>query len=242
MNAIASSQIMQRIEQGKNTRILAFGSSNTERYMPGTHWFDALDLAIRETHCQNQRRMYHCINAGIGGHTTRDLLDRFDRDAAFYKPHLTIITIGGNDANPDKGISPQNYIDNLHKLYTQFTDLGSAVVFQTYYSVIPEMDTPDKIERFERFHDSMDVVRNVAKETGAELIDHLKRWEPLRLKHPNLHIGLMRDAYHVNDLGNKVMGLYVARSFGLRLGELVPEPWTNAKICDALMDELSPNG
>ena len=27
-------------------RIVAFGSSNTERFITGTHWFDCLDLAI----------------------------------------------------------------------------------------------------------------------------------------------------------------------------------------------------
>jgi len=239
MNTIEPSHIMQRIKQGETTRILAFGSSNTERFITGTHWFDGLDIAIRETYCQDQRRMYHCINAGIGGHTTRDLLNRFDRDAAFYKPHLTIITIGANDANPAKGVSAQEYLDNLRRLYTQFTDIGSAVVFQTYYSVIPEPNDPEKVKRFERFHNSMSVVRDIAKETGSGLIDHLRRWEPLRLKYPELHVGLMRDAYHVNDLGNKVMALYVARFFGLRLGELDPEPWTNAKMCDALMDELA---
>lgn len=230
---------LQALKNGENLRILAFGSSNTERYIAGTHWFDGLDIAIRETYCQDQRRFYHCVNAGIGGNTTRDLLERFDRDAAFYKPRLAIITIGANDANPAKGVSEREYVDNLRALKARFDALGTAVVFQTYYAIVPVLDNPADAERFERFQRGMNIVRDVARETGAGLIDHLSRWEPLREKYPVVHKDLMRDAYHVNETGNKVMALHVARCFNLRLGQLDPIPWAAARAYDALMDELT---
>ncbi len=241
MSDLGMLQALQRIRNGETTRILAFGSSNTERYLAGLHWFDGLDLAIRETWCQNQRRMHHCINAGIGGNTTRDLLERFDRDAAVYRPHLAIITIGGNDANPVKNVSAAEYRENLRRLAGRFADLACEVVFQTYYAVIPPAPGEDPVlaTRFERFHECMQMLREEAAATGSGLIDHLARWEPLRRKRPDLHAVLMRDAYHVNELGNKVLALHVARAFGLRLGLLNPEPWGSARICDALLDALA---
>lgn len=102
------------------TRILAFGSSNTERFLPGMHWFDVLDLAI----CRTYGRIHHCIDTGIGGHTSADLLARFDDDATFYRPHLVIITIGGNDCNPDKAISADAFRANLHELHRRFQLMG----------------------------------------------------------------------------------------------------------------------
>ena len=39
-----------RFKAGLKTRILAFGSSNTERLVPGMHWFDVFDLAVHNTY------------------------------------------------------------------------------------------------------------------------------------------------------------------------------------------------
>jgi len=38
-------------------RILAFGSSNTDRRIVGMHWLDCLDLALKEKH----GRIHHCV-------------------------------------------------------------------------------------------------------------------------------------------------------------------------------------
>jgi CheY-like chemotaxis protein len=122
-----------RFEARLKTRILAFGSSNTERFLPGMHWFDVFDLAL-----QNRiGRIHQCLNTGIGGHTTRDLLARFEEDTAFFKPHLVFITVGGNDSNPDRKITPDEFEANLVELHRRISSWGCAVVFQTYYAVNP---------------------------------------------------------------------------------------------------------
>ena len=94
-------------------RILAYGSSNTERFLPGMHWFDVLELALRDTY----GRFHQCVNAGLCGDTSRGLLARFEEEAARYGPHLAIITIGGNDSNPAQGISPEQFDANLSALH-----------------------------------------------------------------------------------------------------------------------------
>ena len=65
---------LERFATGKKSRILAFGSSNTEHYLPGLHWFVCFELAVKSKY----GRGHTCINTGIGGNITRDLLERFE--------------------------------------------------------------------------------------------------------------------------------------------------------------------
>jgi lysophospholipase L1-like esterase len=199
-----------RFKAGLKTRILAFGSSNTERIVPGMHWFDVFDLAVHNTYgC-----IHTCINSGIGGHSSGDLLNRFEDDAAFYRPHMVFITVGGNDSNPERQMKEEQFTANLQKLQSRFSLMGCAVVFQTYYSPIKEQHDPEYMLKFYRF---MDIIRQVAAETKSGLIDHLVRWEHIRKNHPEKHLPLMQDAMHVNRRGNMVMGLDIARYFDAKL-------------------------
>lgn len=216
---------------GKRTRVLAFGSSNTERCLPDSHWFDCFELAIR----QKYGRVITCINTGISGHTTRDLLRRFEDDAAFFQPQLVFITIGGNDCNPDKNLDIDQFRNNLKELHKRFTAMGCGVVFQTYYS-----PNPDDVEneRINNFYKYMDVVRETAAETGSALIDHLVRWERLRHNYPDIYSALMRDGFHVNPSGNKVLGVDIARHFNVIPSKETFPYWAEALDIQKLMDEL----
>jgi lysophospholipase L1-like esterase len=213
----------------ERTRILAFGSSNTERRLPGMHWFDCFELALRGQHGAKT----HCINTGIGGNTSGDLLGRFESDAAFYQPHAVFLTIGGNDSNPTTNLSAEQFEANLQELAQRFDALRTQVIWQTYYSPIS-----DGSFRYQNFYHYSDIVRKVAHETNALLIDHLAHWEPLRQQRPDLYLPLMQDDFHVNHRGNRVMGLDIIRWFGW------PSPpdnehWSEALRVQQAMDALS---
>ena len=217
--------------------MLAFGSSNTARRIEGMHWFDCLDLAIHGTY----GRLHTCINTGVGGDTTRDLLGRFDRDAAYYRPDLVIITIGGNDSKPAKDLSATEFENNLLEIEQRFDTLGTVVIFQTYYSAREDMIEAD---HFARFHEFMQIVRDTAKKTGSVVIDHLARWEPLRRSDPTLYHSLMADGMHVNRLGNLILGLDLARYLGVPLANTMAGTidsdgdgfWDEARRVQKLMD------
>ncbi|MBN8218011.1 MAG: SGNH/GDSL hydrolase family protein [Spirochaetes bacterium] len=217
-----------RFEARLKTRILAFGSSNTERFLPGMHWFDVFDLALQNCY----GRIHHCINTGIGGHTTRDLLGRFDEDAAFYKPHLVFITIGGNDSNPDRQMTPDEFEANLLELHRRFASWGCAVVFQTYYAPDPARVGAGHLATFRTM---MQRVRIAASKTGAGLVDHLARWEALQAKHPDRYLPLMQDGFHLNRRGNKVLGFDLASRFG-SAPTSEEAYWKEAKEGTLLMD------
>lgn len=209
-------QTLARFEQGKRTRILGFGSSNTDHFLTGMHWFECIDLAL----CQKYGRLHTSINSGIGGDTSNGLLERFVDDAEFYQPHLAFITIGGNDSNPDRNIPAEKFESNLRQLYEKFTKMGCKVIYQTYYA--PD---PDQLEDLKPFYQYSDIVRQVAEDTGAYLIDHLARWEPFRLKYNAEYKKLMQDGFHVNRFGNMVMGVDIARHFMLPLGTTGDPYW-----------------
>jgi len=198
--------ILKRLEQKKRTRILAFGASDTQRRSYGMHWLDCLELGLN----QKFGPYVTMINTGIGGDTAKMLLKRFDQDAAFYKPHLVIITIGGNDAVGGKNITPEQFAEDLKKLYRKFSKLGTLVVFQTYYAF---NNKKLKVKGCRRFNEFMQIVRKIAAKTGASLIDHHKRWMSLQEKEPDLYYSLMLDTWHLNDKGNLVMGSDIAHNF-----------------------------
>ncbi len=221
--------IRGRIAPGKSVRILAFGSSNTERFLPGTHWFDVLEIALLNKY----GRFHRCINSGWSGDTTRRLLARFDDQAALYQPHLTIVTAGGNDSNHERGIPAGEFKANLLELRRRFASLGSEVVFQTYYA-------PDPVREkyLGPFRAYMQIVRDVARETGSYLVDHLPRWEAFQNVHYERYLKLMLDSFHMNQSGNAVFGLDISRWFGAAPPVDQTGFWDEALDIQRCMDDL----
>ena len=205
--------VLARLLDLKRTRIVATGASNTAaRNACRFNWVDWLDVGLT----QHYGRLATVINTGISGDHTRGLLARFDDDVALYRPHLVILTIGGNDANPENHIGEIEYRANLRRLAERTDVLGACVLFQTYYACDLDAMVPEYDERFQR---CMDVIRGVALETGAELVDHHRRWERLRLADLDAYRALMHDPMHVNPIGNMLMGLDLLRRFKVRLGD-----------------------
>ena len=222
-------RLRAELAPGAKARILAFGSSNTERFLPGMHWFDVLEVALRDTY----GRFHQCLNAGICGDSSRDLLARFETEASHYRPHLTIITIGGNDSNPAQGISPAQFEDNLNELQRRFTEIGSQVLFQTYYA--PDPAREGDLTQFKRY---MEIVRGVAGKTGSHLVDHLPRWEALQRAHYDRYLQLMHDGFHLNHRGNAVLGLDIARALGAVPAADASGYWDEAMEIQRCMDAL----
>ncbi len=202
--------LIARLATEPMTRIVALGASATERgpHSEGCHnWVGWLDVGLRERF----GRVHHVINAGVSGDTTRGMLERFDRDVAHYRPHLVIITGGGNDCNPANGISVGQFAANLRELIGRTRALPECgALLQTYYAFDAEA-MPDEPERARQFPAYMEAVRRTGAAEGVEVVDHLPRWERLQREDPAAYRRLMRDAMHLNPLGNMVFGLDLLR-------------------------------
>ena len=231
-------KLVHILEKRHMTRVVAFGSSNTEL---GGHseghfnWFNWLEAAL----AAHVGRKHVCINSGVSGNICAQLLERFERDCALFKPNILIVTIGGNDSNPDRGITPEMFAEDIDELVSRIEHLENCVaVLQTYYSFDLEKFKAGEKGWGEKFPEYMQIVRDTAKEHGCLLIDHLKRWEALRKKEPKLYGTLMRDPKHLAPLGNMVMGLDVIRAFGAGLyGELKEQCREGVKV-QKIIDSL----
>ncbi len=226
------SAMQDRFKTQVRSRILAFGSSNTQRLVPGMHWFDVFELAISHSY----GKVHYCINTGIGGNTSSDLVRRFEDDASLYRPHMAFITIGGNDSF--RKMPGSEFEGNLRELQRRFSNQGCMVVFQTYYS--PD---PSRNDNLTYFYGLMDIVRAVATSTSSGLVDHLKRWELLRKAHPEIYLKMMHDGFHVNASGNRLMGLDISRCFGVMVNQDTGSVgyWEESLKNQKLMDNLEHN-
>lgn len=193
----------------KSIRIIAFGSSNTELswHSEGRHnWVDWLSIRIREQIGQH----IQVINQGIGGNNSEQLLNRVERDVLSFKPVIVIITIAGNDAQC--GFTNFQYENNLRKLCVLLMENEILPVLQTYYCPV-YIASPNGFE--EKFKQFMDINRSLAEELCLPLIDQYSFFEPLYRNAPDIYAELMLDWLHLSYYGNFIMGLNVARAFGM---------------------------
>ena len=199
-------KIIDRLEKQEFFRVVVFGASNTERYMPVVHWSDVLEVGLRSRF----GRKFQLINAGVSGNNTREALERMERDVLFYKPDLVIVTFAGNDCNviPSKFVTEEQFAANLKTIVGKLREQGAEVVLQTYYKGIYEFMQPQRAAFFVRY---MHVVRQVAVETGCALSDQYALFDKIDRNYRAFN--LMRDPLHTNENGNMLIGLHVCRYF-----------------------------
>jgi lysophospholipase L1-like esterase len=197
---------MKAIEQlyaMQKTRIVGFGSSNTEccynhAYVPG--WLNWVDFGLRKIF----GRCFTIINSGISGQTTTQLIDRFSDDVELYKPHLVFLTIGGNDSNPSNNLSPELFRDNLIKIIKKCQKIPNCeIVLQTYYCPILEKLPEAHAKKFLQY---MGIISQVALDSKVEIFDHLPQWQQLQqsIGVTTYEKELMDDPMHLSALGNQL--------------------------------------
>lgn len=201
--------------------VVTLGASNTERYMPGMHWMDVLEVGLRTRF----GRKFHMVGSGMNGNNTREALARFDRDVSFFKPSLVIVTLGGNDCStvPDKHVPEAEYRSNLEEIAARIKALGAIPVFQTYYKMDLEAIEPEWAKGFVR---NMEIVRELAAEHHWNFVDQYAVFDRVD---PIVHqYKLMLNPMHTNEFGNILIGVELLRHFDvdpykiLHLEKLLP--------------------
>ena len=207
------SAVQKKLTECKNLRIVVFGASNTDRYMPGIHWSDILHLGLRYT---LQKRVW-IINSGTSGNNTREALARFDQEVKAFTPDIVIVTLGGNDCNPrpEKFVPESEYRNNLRKIAGQVNQWGGAVIFQTYYKMDTEAMDPARAQGFLR---NMEIIREEADANGWPLIDQYALFD--KLDKEEFRYKYMLNAMHVNENGNILIGLEVLRHLGASVNDV----------------------
>lgn len=205
MDGIIFQDAVERMERSRHFRIVALGASNTERYMPGIHWVDVLELGLRSRF----GRKFQIIDSGVCGNNTRDVLARFDRDVALFQPEIVIVTLGGNDCRTDRqSIPEEEYRTNMETIGSKIEALNAIPIFQTYYKMDLQAMDPVRAERFVR---NMEVIREITKEHSWHLVDQYAIFDKVPF---NTHrYELMINAMHTNEQGNILIGIELLRHF-----------------------------
>lgn len=166
------------------------------------------------------------INMGFGGHTTRDFLADFQWRVAQFRPSITFIMLGMNDAADNRQLSPAEFEINLKRLCRQTLDLNSQVILQTPCPIVPDENTiRPNLPHY------MDRVRQVANDENLPLVDHYRQWESRAAAKDDPISTLLNDAIHPNHLGHRLMASYLLQQLGI---------WDEAKFLCGLLESANP--
>lgn len=91
-------------------------------------------------------KILRITNCGISGNTSRDLLNRWERDVVNLHPQWVSICIGINDvwrqfdapAIPEYAVTPEEYEENVEKMVVSAKSFAKGVFLMTPYIMEPQ--------------------------------------------------------------------------------------------------------
>ena len=204
-------------------RIVFIGDSVTDACSnaPVTEWGDGLgfgyvrmiDNLISMAYPELNIRV---TNSGVNGHTTRDLLARWQTDLLDLNPNWVSICIGINDvwrqfdrpACPETWVLPEEYEANLTKMIESIKDKVKGIFIMSPYLMEPLKE--------DRMRSRMDeygaICRKLAEKYGCEFIDLQAMFNEYFVNKPTTFIA--GDRVHPNMIGSTL----IAREFLSRTG------------------------
>lgn len=146
-------------------------------------------------------------NCGIGGQTSRNLLERWDRDVLGLDPQWVSICIGINDvwrqfdspAIPDGQVMPEEYEQNLEKMITQTKDKVKGIFLLSPYYIEPLRE--DKMRA--RMDQYVAICEKLAKKHDCRYVDFQKLYEDYCQHRHSSYIAW--DRVHPNQVGATLM-------------------------------------
>ena len=174
---------------------------------------EMLEVALRKLHPDTP---INVINAGISGHTADMGLERLERDVLVHRPDLVTVSFGLNDV---AGRTPEVYRSNLEKIVARCREQNSRVVLCTPNAVIETGGRPRK-----RIEEYCQILREVAKQTGAAVCDQYQAGEAFRTQNPWAWRLTLSDEIHPNLDGHKRMAEELANVIAGRKVSLQDAP------------------
>lgn len=150
---------------------------------------------------------FRITNAGISGHTSRDLLARFDRDVVNLKPDWVSICIGINDvwrqfdspAIPEDQVMPDEYKKNMIAMLEKIKGKVKGIFILSPYYMEPNRE--DMMRK--RMDEYVAICRDLAKEYGCTFVDFQALYEKYcTVKHSSF---IAWDRVHPNQIGATLM-------------------------------------
>ena len=146
-------------------------------------------------------------NSGVSGNTSRDLLERYERDVLALKPDWVSICIGINDvwrqfdtpAIPDGQVMPEEYRQNLEKMIVDVKDIVKGVFILSPYIIEP--NSKDMMRS--RMNEYVEISRKLSEKHGCIFVDFQKMYEEYcKIRHSSY---ISWDRIHPNQVGATLM-------------------------------------
>lgn len=152
-------------------------------------------------------RRVRVTNSGISGNTSRDLLQRFDRDVVDLKPDWVSICIGINDvwrqfdcpAMPDAAVDTEEYEKNVEQMILKVKDSVKGIFILTPYYMEPNRE--DMMRK--RMDEYSAICKKLADKYGCIFVDFQKMYEDYcKIRHSSY---IAWDRIHPNQVGATLM-------------------------------------
>lgn len=211
--------------------IVAFGNSITFGYTLPRHetWVHRLESRLRQARSDPSLRV---INSGVNGNTSRQALERIQRDVLDHGPSLVLVEFGGNDATNEeaKHVPDAEFARNITSIREKVHAVGGRVLYVTFPPLIDEWHPRGELAVFKRyggFDRRIDINRQAtireALNSGSGIFDldiylrtqaRMFGWEPL----------VMRDGVHLTARANEL----VAEALTPLVNEMLPTSATTS--------------
>ena len=146
-------------------------------------------------------------NSGISGNTSRDLLERFDRDVVDLNPDWVSICIGINDvwrqfdspAIIDSHVLPDEYEKNVEEMILKVKDKVKGIFILSPYIIEPIRE--DWVRK--RMDEYVAISKKLADKHGCRFVDFQKMYEEYcQFRHSSF---IAWDRIHPNKIGSTLM-------------------------------------
>lgn len=146
-------------------------------------------------------------NSGISGNTSRDLLERYDRDVVSLNPDWVSICIGINDvwrqfdcpAIPDGQVMPEEYEKNVEEMILKVKDNVKGIFILSPYYMEPNRE--DMMRK--RMDEYVAICKKLADKYGCTFVDFQKMYENFcKIRHSSC---IAWDRVHPNQMGATLM-------------------------------------
>lgn len=146
-------------------------------------------------------------NSGISGNTSRDLLERYDRDVIELNPDWVSICIGINDvwrqfdspAITDSHVLPDEYEKNVENMILRVKDKVKGVFVLSPYII--ESNKEDMMRK--RMDEYVSICKNLANKHNCIFVDFQKMYEDYcKIRHSSY---IAWDRIHPNQVGATLM-------------------------------------
>ena len=146
-------------------------------------------------------------NSGISGNTSRDLLQRFDRDVVDLKPDWVSICIGINDvwrqfdspAMTDACVLPDEYEKNMEEMISKIKGRVKGIFILSPYMIEPNSEDTMRA----RMNEYVQICKKLSEKHNCIFVDFQKMYEDYcEYRHPCF---IAWDRIHPNQIGATLM-------------------------------------